>query len=118
MDKIKIVSLNVRGLQDNMKRKKVFQYLKKFSPDICMLQETHCKKEIEMIWHSEWGNRIEFSNGTSAARGVATLFSKKLAKSVVEINRDMEGRMLHCKVKIDDQIYGITNIYAPNTDVP
>ena len=91
MDKIKIVSLNVRGLCEGIKRRRVFRYLKRCNADISLIQETHCTKEVEHLWTSEWGNKIVFSNGSNRARGVAILCSKKVAKCVRDIERDCNG---------------------------
>lgn len=41
MSKINVVSWNVRGLNSAVKRSLVFTFLQRFSPHICILQETH-----------------------------------------------------------------------------
>ena len=69
MDKIKIVSLNVCGLCNSLKRRKVFKLLKHQRADICMLQESHGTAEVESLWNSEWGARGFFAHGSSDARG-------------------------------------------------
>ena len=83
---------------------------------MCFLQETHCSKDRENIWESEWGGKCVYSNGFSNSCGVATLFKKK--PIIEDIVRDTEGRKLHIKVKINDYSYGLSNIYAPNRDDP
>ena len=118
MDNMKIVSLNVRGLNNGMKRRKIYRFLKKQGADVCFLQETHCSKEKENIYASEWGNKILYSNGNTNSKGVAILFSKKLANNVMETRRDLDGRCIHVKLKINEYTYGLTNIYAPNDDQP
>ena len=116
MDNIKVVSLNVRGINNCMKRRKVFRYLKRNKADICFLQETFCSKEKEAIWASEWGNTCIFSNGQSNSCGVAILFKKK--PLIEEIKRDMQGRQIHVRIKINEYTYSLSNIYAPNKDDP
>ena len=64
MSKLKILSLNVRGLRNAGKRKAVFSYLKNQKASICCLQETFSKKDDEKIWTLEWGGKILFSHGT------------------------------------------------------
>ena len=69
MKQMKVLSLNVRGLHEGIKRRKVFRFLKRNKPNICMLQETHCTPEVQKIWEAEWGNKIVFANGDNKARG-------------------------------------------------
>ena len=77
MDKIRIVRLNVHGLNNGLKRRKVFRYLKSQKADLCLLQETYGSKNNDFIWQSEWGNKCLFAHGTNRSCGVAMLFSKK-----------------------------------------
>ena len=116
MNNLKFTSLNVRRLNNGLKRRKVFHYLKRLGGDVFLLQETHCNKSKEHIWQSEWGNKCIFSNGDSNSCGVAMLFSKKLSNKISEIRRDLHGRVLQCKLDINEYSYGITNLYAPNQD--
>ena len=79
MTEVKLLSLNVRGLQDSKKRRELFLWLKlnhKGSKSFILLQETHSKIEDELLWEKEWGSQILFSHGTSQSRGVVILFPK------------------------------------------
>ena len=62
---MKAVSLNLRGLGDNVKRHQLFKVLKDKCVDIAMLQETHCCQECHSMWEREWGGKIYCSHGTS-----------------------------------------------------
>ena len=55
MTKIKIMSLNVRGIADTVKRRKIFNYCRNKEMDVICLQETHSTCETHHIWRSEWG---------------------------------------------------------------
>ena len=57
--------------------------------DIVMIQETHCVKNSNNLWYSEWGNKVLFSNRESNARGVCTMFSKNCAGKIKDTARDM-----------------------------
>ena len=118
MDNLKIATLNVRGLNDNLKRRRVFRYMKLHKVDVCMLQETHCTNKSETIFSNMWGNKCVFAHGASNCRGVALLFSKKCAKNVSDIRRDIDGRFVLCKLQVGEYTYCIANIYAPNDDSP
>ena len=116
MERIKVVSLNTWGLMNDLKRRKVFRYLKRTDADICFIQETHCNKNLEKIFLNEWGAKCWFSNGESNARGVAILCNKKFANKVVEVHRDLNGRFIICKMNIGEYNYAIANVYAPNVN--
>lgn len=50
MFEMKIVSLNVRGLQNVQKRKRLTEALVAMDPDVLVLQETrHCKPDILVV---------------------------------------------------------------------
>lgn len=116
VDRLVILNLNVKGLRDPQKRRKVFALLRDFKGDIITLQETHATQETQMLWQSEWGGIIRYANGDSKARGVMTLFRKNLNCSIENSYVDSSGRVLILEVKIDQNLIVITNIYAPNED--
>ena len=65
--KLRVVSLNVRGLGDRQKRRSVFQYVRG-KADIVLLQETHLDSdEKRELWQTEWGGPIRASYGDSNA---------------------------------------------------
>ena len=96
MDKIKIVSLNVRGLGSEIKRCKIYRFMKKHNANICLLQETHCTKNLELLWSNEWGNKCLFANGMSNSRGVSMLLTKLSVNTLREVRRDINGRYIVC----------------------
>ena len=118
MDSLKVITCNARGLSEIEKCRKLFKNFHEAKYDIILLQETHCTKEKEKIWRSQWDANIVFSNGTSNARGVAVLFSRTNDIQITKIDRDSEGRFLFIKTKINDFETSITNVYAPNHDSP
>ena len=71
-----VVTLNVRGLRDYTKRKKIFQYLKKqtTSKGIVFLQETHTCIKKEAQYKNMWRGTMRFSHGTTDSRGYSLLF--------------------------------------------
>ena len=86
MDKYtKMVTINVRGLGGEAKRREVFHYLHKKGFSI-FLQDTHSEKKSEKLWSREFGSRIFFSHGDSQSRGVAILFSKEMYKQITVHN--------------------------------
>ena len=113
---LKIGSLNVRGLNNRLKRRNVFRYIHRNKYDIFLLQETYSTSAVEHIWRQEWGAKIYFSHGDSNSRGVAVLCSNQC--SPLDIRRDEEGRLITVKVTVQDTLWAIVNVYAPNRDTP
>ena len=120
---IQLLSLNVRGLRDNMKRRNIFQWLKDKNPDIVFLQETHCHlKKDENQWSKEWSGAKTYnywSLGTSRSKGVAILLSKNLCErniTVTNVVIDPNGRSIKLIIQINDRKYRFINIYAPNNE--
>ena len=61
MSKLEIASLNVRGLQDNNKRKRIFQTFRNSKFDIILLQETYSTDEDFVLWKKRVdGSRLFF----------------------------------------------------------
>ena len=110
--------MNVRGLQDNLKRKEMFLYINKMKFNIVLMQETHSAEECEIIWNAEWGQKIIYSHGCSNARGVAILFKRNVEYEIKKVTRDDQGRFIVIDCVIDNQKMMIANVYAPNNDDP
>jgi exonuclease III len=102
-------------LGQTKKRLAIFKKLKETN-SICFLQETHCVDKAESGWNSEWGPKIYFSNGLSNSAGVAILFPPCLDYEVCDTVRDEDGRVVLLKVKIQNSMYILCNIYAPTQD--
>ena len=119
MDKVKFCSLSVRGLGDFKKRKSIFNFLHVAKADIILLQETHVsdKKTIK-VWNQEWGSETYHSTGSASSGGVAILFNKRIPHKVDKCISDDSGRLLSIKIKLFDNVFTITNVYAPNMDDP
>lgn len=111
-----VVSYNVRGLGDEKKRRKIFNYLHEKKWDIVLLQETHSTVAKESFWTNEWGGRIFFSHGTSSAKGVAILLKKNSPFVLKHLNKDDEGRVIAVSLEFDDVQIQCVSIYAPNVD--
>ena len=76
-DTLNIISCNVRGLVDHVKRREFFHYFNTKPYNIILAQETHSSKFLESRWGNEWGSRIIFSHGTNLARGTMILIKRK-----------------------------------------
>ena len=116
MDVLKVLSCNVKGLAEKIKRKQVFNYLKQKWSDVVFMQETHTCKSQQKVWKSAWRGTTIFSHGESNARGMAILFSQDLNAHILWTKTDSMGRYVFVKAKIDETVYMFCNCYAPNED--
>lgn len=93
LNNIKVISFNVNGVLNPIKRSKIFSKLKKDNVQIALLQETH----LTQVEHSK-RNRSGFKHVFSSAyrsghkRGVAILISKQVNFELISTITDKEGR--------------------------
>ena len=95
----------------------IYHYLRDKNLVVAFIQETHGTSKCENVWRSEWGQKMWFSQGKSNARGVAILCTKYGA-SMEKVYQDQEGRVLMCKLAVENKTYLLCNVYAPNQDSP
>ena len=98
---VKIASLNVNGLNNPIKRKKVITKMKRENIHVIYLQETHLSQQE----HSKLGSfgyknafYSTFKNGPK--RGVAILISNYVNFEFIKEIRDKEGRYVIVKGKL------------------
>ena len=89
----RIISFNVRGIRDSVKRRAIFRHAHvKYPSHIIILQETHSSVEIENQWKAEWGGNIFFAHGEKTAKGVCALVPKTFRGGVNWLKSEQEGR--------------------------
>ncbi len=84
-NQINTVSLNIRGLNDEKKRMKIFKWLETNNSKIVMLQETFCTKDFPKSNHPNWIIMHNFTNSTHS-RGVAIMFHNSLQMEIQNIH--------------------------------
>ena len=109
-----MVSLNRRGLNKSIKRRKLFRWLHLNRFDIIFLQETYSDPSLEDVWRAEWGGEILFAHGSKHSKGVMILFKPSLNVDFLEITVDKNGRFLVANININQDNLCLVNIYAPN----
>ena len=111
--KLKILSLNVRGIRNPNKRRAMFCYLKRQKSTIFCLQETYSQPDDEKIWSAVWGGKILFCHRTAHSKGVCILLNPNSSFNFDVVQSDPQGRILISKLKIFEETFFIVNIYAP-----
>ena len=112
MSLIKILSLNVKGLHNAVKRRALFLYLKNQRVDLYCLHETHSKKEDEIPLPSEWGGKILFSHGTEHSKGTCIMQRPNSLFFLKSLLIDPNGRFVFAKINIGDDELFLTAVYA------
>ena len=105
MTRIKVLSLNVRGLRNQIKRRAIFSYLKRQKADFYCLQESYSKEGDERIWQAEWGGAIFFSHGTEHASGVCILQKPNSYFDLNVYQQIPEGDLLFLRLKLEMKNY-------------
>ena len=109
---MKVLTLNCRGLNQNIKR---HLYFKQFlSHSVCCLQETFITEKTVNLWRNEWaGSNFFFQPGTSNSKGLIILINKSFVcdeLKEIKINDRCHG----ISFTADDKPYVIFNFYAPS----
>ena len=112
--KLDILSLNFRGIRDQIKRRSVFLFLKDFNANIYFLQETYSELKDEIIWKNEWGGEIFFSHGTNHSKGVCILINPTTPCQVDYCYSNNSGRIVLITITFGSQKLSLCNVYAPN----
>ena len=115
--KLKLLSLNVRGLRNVNKRRAIFSYLKaKKATNFC-LQERYSSIEDEKVWPAEWGGggggQNFFFAWLFALQRCLHSFESTFHISLATRRSGLRRKVLIVKVIIDEECFFVTNIYAP-----
>ena len=116
MGDIKILSFNVRGLRNFLKRKTVFSYLRKFKAHIILLQETHVLLEDEKTWAHDLKNEKLFFNPLNSVSCGQIFICNGDNFEIISHDIIVPGRLQILKIKLNESILSIFNIYGPNNE--
>lgn len=97
---LKVVSWNVRGLGDPLKRTIVSTSIRKYLPAICALQEIHLSPDTWSCLNFRWVGRAYHSTHPLFSRGVSVLIHSALDYQELDSVVDSEGRyvILYCRL--------------------
>ena len=112
--RLKILSINVRGLGSAGKSAKLVNELTYLNCDIFLLQETHvsCKKQAEKF-ENLWKGKCFWSFGTGKSAGVAVVFARNFSGKIIRFLIDSCGRILSLLIDFHNLLFNIVNIYSP-----
>ena len=109
---VSFCTINVNGIADLPKRKKLFKYLLDKHFDIYLLQETHLPDFTQgKPWETQWGGHTLWSPGTNRSAGVGLLLHPGSAVEIPSRITDMDGCVISAKLKLNERTI---NVYTPN----
>lgn len=109
----KLISWNVNGMGDKLKRGIVLQFIKRHLPDVAFLQETH------LIGNScqalnRWGYTLAVHAGfTSGSRGVGILLRRNFPLVVERSETDPQGRFAVLSGRWEGRTLSLVTVYMP-----
>ena len=114
-DLFTVLTLNVRGLNSSLKRKKMFLWLDNTKADIILLQETFCIPKTDHIFKSNWkGKMFNAGSNSSHSRGVGILFKENIDIKILNIHCCTNGRYILINFEFKCIVFSVVSLYAPN----
>ena len=100
---LNILSLNVRGIREQTKRRSIFSYLKDQKANIYFLQQTYSEPADESLWKNEWGGELFFSYGTNHSTGVCILINPSVNYQTDYSYANTSGRITLITITVGSQ---------------
>ena len=114
---LNVITLNVRGLPSSYKHRKLFIWFQKQSADVIFIQETHCTKNKINAFKNSWtGHSFYALTNLAYSRGSGILLNPRLNATIMDTQSSDDGHKLLLNVEIENRMYTLINIYAPNSE--
>ena len=99
-EKLRIESLNGRGLRDRSKRADIFDRIKDRHTDIILLKETHLTENDYTDLKDDWNIEFFLSGSSNTAKGTAILLNKTFEYVLHDKIIDNNGRYTLIDIEI------------------
>jgi len=110
---LELISWNVRGLSDAIRRRRLKQELLQLRWDVLLLQETKLKGYNFRSFDLMFRNHFIFHGSSGEGRGYVSIIIKHGWK-VVGKGASEDGRWIWCDVEDGSDTWRVVNVYAPN----
>jgi exonuclease III len=115
---MKVITWNVRGLRDGVRRASLARYLREWEADCALLQETHIEEDCNHLWHSlKQGGQADIRGIDAQGRSGGIAVWWRCSKlSLIEVWR--EQYIITCKFRLlttDQELIG-SCVYGPCAD--
>lgn len=111
---LNVLSLNVRGLNNPVKRISTLDFLRRKRINIAFLQETHLVKRDTDRMSNRFFRVLACSSVSNKSEGVAMICQRNLRLKLLDTWADSKGRIAVAKVNIENRDVALVSIYAPN----
>lgn len=112
---LKIVSLNVQGLNTPEKRSKLLLTMHRLKANVIFLQETHFRSNnTPKLSNAQYPTVLHATNPLHKTKGVSILIAKNCPFQIKDSLIDTDGRYLFIKGSLHNKTITLANIYAPN----
>lgn len=119
MNTLKIISNNVKGPHNPVKRKKILHQLKRANCQVAFLQETQLSDLEHEKLKKSWADKVYYSSHRSGRKkGVSMLIHRQIIFTQTTVHKDTEGKYILVNWLIDGIAVSLINIYAHNGDEP
>ena len=115
---LSIITLNRKWVECPNKRQRLAEWIQKYDPYICCVQETHLKTRDTYRPKVKGWKKIFHANRDQKKAVVVILISDKIDFKTKAVKRDREGHYIMIKGSIQEEYKTIINIYAPNIGAP
>ena len=109
----------MNGHNNELKRKCYLEHLKKLNPTIAVTVDSRVGPSTERsIRNNTSDYNCFFSSFSTQARGISVYIDKKSTLKVTKLYADREGNVLNLKIKDNENVFVLCNIYGPKKDDP
>ena len=109
----KFLSINLRGLAQPARTRRILTELAHSNYGVILLQETHLyTDEQTTLAKNIWRGKIIWDNGKLNSCGVAVLFRPGLVLEIINYHNSGNGQSIIVDCRINDEVCRIVNIYA------
>jgi exonuclease III len=109
----RIISINIHGLRNKLRRLAFFRQIRQSKCAVCCVQEAYITQSDVETWKKEWGGELLFVEGTSHSKGQIILINKQCMSNDLTILHQSD-RVLALSMQLDDQQLAIINVYSPS----
>ena len=95
MDRYKVISFNVRGLNSPFKRTKVLDFLHRKNIGIALLQETHLKPTDSLRLQNKRYKTVATSSDGTSTKGIAVIMRRNLKVNILKVSSSASGRLAY-----------------------
>lgn len=110
----KLLTLNVKGLNSNVKRRLLLNELRSARADIVFLQETHFDRDGNFSFARQSYPTVYMASTDRKKAGVAILIAHSCPFQTISSYTDPNGRFIIVRGTLSGMPLTLCNIYAPN----